>query len=366
MDAVEAKRLMKIRVVGLAVLFWGLVVPARADTSSDEATPDGSAERASTDEQSSSEATDPPVSSASPSSDAGESISEESDARPTGEPATPLPQHHHPEDVRSGPIPFSGDLDEIDPELAENLLGRLCPESPVRAEGDESGEWVCPVCPSFTSRAAIREEWGLTRVARGDFFEKDRDEIFAVYEGCEGEHAAGGGAVMFRRREGRWEVFYRHPALKPQQCLDFESAEHRDRLVCRVRARGTDGQIIERLMDTGGEVGMRRLIRSLDNTATCPSSEFVSSYLAGWSREDVDDDGRPDLKVEKIQRWRGLGDKKKVCSFAEAGGKWSRHRRLEIVYQFDGDSLRREDVRTETVSATLEQKDGDKRAKSSQ
>lgn len=358
MDAVEAKTMRQIPVVGLAVLLWGLAVPAHADTSSDEDGPKASAEGGSTDESNSSDKSD------SERSDAGESISEKSADRPTAEPTTPLPQHRHPEDVRSGAIPFSGDLEEIDPELAEHLLGRLCSESPVRAEGGESGEWVCPVCPSFTSRAAVREKWRLTRVARGDFFEKDRDEIFAVYEGCEGEHAAGGGAVMFRRRKGQWEAFYRHPGLRPQQCLDFESDKHRDRLVCRVRARGKNGQILERLMDTGGDAGMRRILRSLDNTATCPTSKFVSSYLAGWSREDVDGDGMADLKVEKIQRWRGLGDKKKACSFAEAGGKWSRHRRLEIVYRFDGDSLKREEVRSEPVSAVLEEREKGKRAKS--
>jgi len=366
MDAIEAKTMMQMRAVGVAALLWGLAVPAHAGTSSDEAGPPASTEQVSTDkpsgEQSGSDQSDPADESGSEPGD-DEPISEKSGAEPTGEPATPLPQHHHPEHVRSGAIPFSGELQEIDPELAENLMGRLCSEAPVRAEG----EWTCPMCPSFTSRAGVRESWRLTRVARGDFFEKDRDEVFAVYEGCEGEHAAGGGAVMFRRRKGQWEVFYRHPALKPQQCLDFESDKYQDRLVCRVRARGTDGQIRERLMDTGGDAGMRRILRSIDNTATCPSKRFVSSYLAGWSREDVDGDGTADLKVEKIQRWRGLGDEKKACSFAEAGGEWSRRRRLEIVYRFDGDSLKRADVRTEPVSATLkEKKDEGKRAESGQ
>jgi hypothetical protein len=356
MDAVEATMMRQMLGAGLVAFLVGLAVPADAAGSSDESSPEASAERASTDEP----ATD--QSGPDPSDSSEQSTADLSAAKPTGEPATPLPQHHHPEDVRSGPIPFSGDLEAIDPELAKNLLGRLCPESPVRTEGDESGEWVCPVCPAFTSRAPNRENLRLTRVARGDFFEKNRDELFAVYEGCEGEHAAGGGAVMFRQRKGNWEVFYRHPALKPQQCLDFESDKHQDRLVCRVRARGKDGQIIERLMDTGGEDGMRRILRSLDNSATCPSGEFVSSYLAGWSREDVDGDGVPDLKVEKIQRWRGIGDKKRACSFAEAGGKWSRHRRIEVVYRFDGESLKREDVRTEPVSATLEERNREKQA----
>ncbi len=279
------------------------------------------------------------------------------------EAAPPPPAEHLPEDVRAEMVPFSGELEAIDDALAETLLGRLCPEDLVRAGEGESGEWTCPVCPDFSSRAGEPENWRLTRVLRGDFFEKDRDEIFAVWRGCEGEHAAGGGAVMFRKRKGKWVAFYRHPGLHPQQCVALRADDHRDRLACRVRTRAESGKIVERVVGTRGNGQMRELAKSVDNSGTCPKNRFVSSYLAGWELRE-DGEGPAELTIEKIQRWRELeeGNDREVCALREAGGEWSRHRRIEMSYEFDGESLRRRDVQTEEISSKLESAERDEQA----
>ncbi|MFB6350276.1 MAG: hypothetical protein ABEN55_22170 [Bradymonadaceae bacterium] len=252
-----------------------------------------------------------------------------------------------PGDVRKSAVAFSGDLSRIDTSRARQLLRDVCPGTLEKAD---DRTWQCGRCPGFTSRAGQEGALQLEQTIRGDFFRKNRTEIFASYRGCEAEHAAGGGAIVFRRHKKEWQAFYRHPGLNPQQCLVFKADKHPDRLVCRVRSRA-NGRIMDHVYDTGGDGDMRRLVHAIDNTAKCPDHKFISSYLADWDRSGGEN-GQETLVIEKIQRWRKLGDKRKsVCSLSEAGGAWKRHRRLEIVYRFDGEGLERTEVRKQSITA---------------
>jgi len=252
-----------------------------------------------------------------------------------------------PEDVRDGAIEFAGDLERIASDRRRRLLEEVCPGSLGRRD---DGTWRCTRCPGFTSRAGESGELMLEQSIRGNFFDEKRRELFVTYRGCEAEHAAGGGAIVFRRRSERWRVYYRHPGLNPQQCLVFEADKHPDRLVCRVRAE-SDGRIMEHLYDTGGGNDVRRLVHAVDNTGRCPDNKFISSYLTDWTRNASGEQGHETLVIHKIQRWRELDDDRgSACTLSEAGGAWKRHRKLEIVYQFDGEGLERTDVRKQTLT----------------
>lgn len=252
-----------------------------------------------------------------------------------------------PADVRDGAVEFSGDLEPIGDDRVRPLLKTVCPTT---LEQTDQGGWRCGRCPGFTSNAGEPGELTLEQTIRGNFFHKKRPELFTTYSGCEDDHAAGGGAIVFRRRKKEWRVFYRHPGLNPQQCLVFEADKHPDRLVCRVRANA-GGRVIEHIYGTGGDGGgLQRLVHAIDNTAKCPDKKFISSYLANWKRQKADKQGHETLVIEKIQRWRPLGkNRKSACTLSEAGGSWKRHRRLEIVYRFDGEGLERTEVRKQSL-----------------
>ena len=251
-----------------------------------------------------------------------------------------------PSEVRDGMIQFSGDLEPIDDALAGQLLGRICPDA---REQREDGTWYCSRCPGFTSRAGADEPLVLERMRRGNFFHKKRTEIFATYRGCEEAHAAGGGAVIARRRKGEWRVVYRHPGLNPQQCLVFESDDRPDRLVCRVRSVA-DGMVIEHIDGTYGDGRVRRLAHSIDNTAKCPDDKFVSSYLSSWKRGEKGESAT--LTIEKIERARPLSNERKsVCSLSEAGGGWKHQRKIEIVDTLDDEGFDRQEVTKTSVTS---------------
>ena len=270
-----------------------------------------------------------------------------------------------PSNVREELIPFSGDLEPIDDDLAGRLLDEICPGA---REQRDDGSWYCSRCPGFTSRAGADEPLVLEQMRRGNFFHKKRPEIFTTYRGCEEAHAAGGGAVIFRRRKGDWRVVYRHPGLNPQQCLVFEADDRPDRLVCRVRSVA-DGMVIEHIDGTYGDGRVRRLAQSIDNTAKCPDDEFVSSYLSGWKRGK---EGEAEtLTIEKIERVRPLSKEgKSVCSLSETGGGWKRQRKIEIVYTLDADGFDRQEVKKASVTseggaatASKESDEGDEETK---
>lgn len=249
-----------------------------------------------------------------------------------------------PVEVRKAPDPFSGDLAPIGKSLARKLLHKLCPAGPEKSDGESSDEkgWYCPVCPAFTSKAGQKGEMRLERFVRGDFLKEGKKEVFATYRGCEPKNAAHGGGVIFRKRKGKWEARYRHPGFNPQQCLKFEAKKDQDRLVCRLRFE-SKGRVIDKIVDASGGRGGRTLVRSLDNTGRCPTRKFISSYLMAWKQADVNEDGTPDLVVEKIQRWKPLGkkNKKRICRLDQAGGKWNRVRKYDFEFHFNGHHLRR-------------------------
>ena len=259
-----------------------------------------------------------------------------------------------PADIRQGPILFEGDLEPVGEQRARRLLGALCAEEPVR---DEEHGWHCSTCPVFTSQAGKRGPLTLEQSVEGSFLKKGKKEIFATYRGCEPEHAAEGGAVIFRKHKGSWATWFQHPGLRAQQCLAFRSDKHRDRLVCRLRYV-SDNQVIEKVVDAAGGGRYRLMARSTDNTGQCPTHKFVSSYLKGWRREDLDGDGRPDLLVEKIQRYRPLNSNRDakgrptpVCRLDQVGGQWHAVRRFEIEFHYDGERLKREEFRRRALGA---------------
>ena len=263
-----------------------------------------------------------------------------------------------PAEVRGAPRSFEGDLEPLGAKMQRRLLKRLCTDSPEKLDEDSSAEapehaaWACRTCPAFTSRGGESETLTLDRAVRGDFMRRKKKEIFVTYRGCEPVSAVHGGAVIFRKRKGRWHAFYRHPGLNPQQCLKFHSEKREDRLICRLRHE-SNGKVVQKIADAATGRGMRVLVRSTDNTGMCPRKKFVSSYLRNWKRQDLNGDGRPDLYVEKIQRWRSMGKKhkKRVCRLEQVKGGWSRVRRYEMEFHFIGNQFRQKSKRTTSLLA---------------
>lgn len=234
---------------------------------------------------------------------------------------------------------MSSDLEPIDEKSAKRYLQKICPDAPVRMSLEDRDEevWACRSCPGFTSLPESEGPLVLEERIRGSFIESGHREDFVTYRGCEPENAAFGGAVIFREQSGSWEPFYRHPGLYPQACLKFTSDDHRDRLACRLRYVGK-GRVVEKIVDAATRRGAAKMVRSIDNSARCPTEKFISSYLYGWRREDVNSDGRRDLVIEKIQRHEPLGEdnEKPVCSLEESDGTWDRARKMFIELRFSG------------------------------
>lgn len=250
-----------------------------------------------------------------------------------------------PSEVRSGPIPFTGDLGELEGSRAETFLGVLCPEEPVRMKVDGEQMWACRRCPGFTSRGKQEGPLVLDRAIGGDFVDEGERDVFVTYRGCEASNTAHGGAVIFRKVKGAWSVIYRHPGLNPQACLAFRSDDSEDRLICRMRFE-SEKKVIEKIVDAASGRGLKLLARTVDNTGRCPKRKFVSSYLTAWERADLNGDDRPDLRVEKVQRHKPLGEdnEEPVCELEETGESWEKARRLEFEYHFDGERLRRKNT----------------------
>lgn len=250
-----------------------------------------------------------------------------------------------PSEVRSGPIPFTGDLKRLEKSRAEKFLGVLCPEEPVRMKVDGEQMWACRRCPGFTSRGKEEGPLVLDRAIGGDFVDEGERDVFVTYRGCEASNTAHGGAVIFRKDKSEWSVIYRHPGLNPQACLAFRSEDAEDRLICRMRFE-SEKRVIEKIVDAASGRGLKLLARTVDNTGRCPKRKFVSSYLTAWERADMNGDGRPDLRVEKVQRHRPLGEdnEEPVCELEETGGSWKKARKLEFEYHFDGERLRRKNT----------------------
>ena len=294
-------------------------------------------------------------STAARSSNSGTSAHRSKSAKASDRRGTGIPEHDRsPADVREDPIPFEGDLTPLGDGEAEKLLGDLCGDQPARLKVDGEPTWACRVCPGFTTRAGENGPLVLDRAIRGDFLEDGEEVIFVTYRGCEASNTAHGGAVIFRKRKGAWEPHYRHPGLNPQACLVFRSEEHRDRLICRLRYE-SKGKVIQEIIDAADGDGTETLVRTIDNTGRCPKRKYVSSYLAGWKRGDLNGDGRPDLRVEIVQRHKPLGknNEKPICRLEQVGGSWKRVRRIHLDYHYDGRRLVKKGAHSEDIRGPL-------------
>jgi len=278
---------------------------------------------------------------------------ERPEARPSRSGVEVVPSlRRSPEQVRRAPVAFESDLRPIGERRARTFLSVLCSEAPERAslEGRSEEVWACARCPAFTSKAGSEGPFVLDEIVRGSFTAPGEREAFVTYRGCEPKHAAYGGAAILRRRSEGWESVYRHPGLQPQACLSFSAEGHPDRLACRLRYEGS-GVVVERVVDAATPRGAARLVQTIDNSAQCPKQKFISSYLVGWRREDVDGDGRLDLVVDKIQRQEPLGgeDDGPVCSLDESDGVWDRARKITFELRFTGEKFELHDRRHEKL-----------------
>jgi len=262
--------------------------------------------------------------------------------------------------VREAPVTFSSELESIDRESAKRYLKELCPETPVSMElkGRDKPVWACRTCPGFTSLPEAEGPLVLEERIRGSFFEEGHRDDFVTYRGCEPSNAAYGGAVIFRKQSGSWEPFYRHPGLHPQACLKFSAESHPDRLACRLRYVSED-RVVEKIVDAATRQGAAKMVRSIDNSARCPTKKFISSYLYSWKREDVNADGRADLVIEKVQRHEPLGDENEdpVCSLEDSDGIWDRARKMFIELRFSGRRFHMHNRRYEPLPAAARRAD---------
>lgn len=214
---------------------------------------------------------------------------------------------------------WPGELEPVPPSLEARLLESLCVGG---LDSDAPGGPVCRRCPAFTTRGGRAGEFRLEGVARGAFFEKGASELFVTYRGCEPERAASGGAVGFRREEGTWRVFYRHPGLRPDACVALSEEGQRDQLICRLRSR-VEGRTIDRVFAVRKK-GVKTLVKARDDRESCSGEAVRGSLLRGW-RLESESEGRTTLAVGKLARRRPLssedgGSDRSEGSQEESGG----------------------------------------------
>lgn len=207
---------------------------------------------------------------------------------------------------------WPGELGAPPPSLESRLLEQLCVDG---FDGDATGGPVCRRCPAFTSRGGEEGAFRLEGMVRGTFFEKGASELFVTYRGCEPDRAASGGAVAFRRHKGEWQVFYRHPGLRPDACAVLDVAGNRDQLVCRLQS-GSDGRTVDRVFAVGHR-GVETLVEAHDDRERCSGDEIRASFLRGW-RVTSEKGAPPAISIGKMVRRRPIDSQGEGDSSSDA------------------------------------------------
>ena len=157
------------------------------------------------------------------------------------------------------------------------LLGQICPND-VRPSQTLHGFLTCAACPDFVA-SSLPTDWTLTAIYHGHFTAPDADEAAVAVYGCEPHSENWGGAVLFRRSEGGFNLQWYEPGLIINDCLSAHASTGRDLLVCEY-IDGHQSVLTQTLssIDVSRGAGEREdlLLALTDNVNAC-GQDFGSS-----------------------------------------------------------------------------------------
>jgi hypothetical protein len=186
----------------------------------------------------------------------------------------------------------------------------------------------CGPCPTYTGQTDSTPTIGAIHL--GAFVNPGSSEAYVALNGCEARVYSGGGGVLLRKTRSTWKVVRYDPGMAPNSCERFRYKTGTVLLVCS-GGGGGQGVFVDFL--SAQYVGPTKsssdtLIGAPANEGSCDEDVYLFT-IERWSQEDVDNDGRKDLRLTVTE---AHGTREPDCGELDL----DRTARYSLAFRFDG------------------------------